>query len=43
MFPRRDGIILGGTWDRDDWSLTPKAKQTTRILEEHAEIMKGLK
>jgi len=43
MFPRRDGIILGGTWDRDDWSLMPKAKQTTRILEEHAEIMKGLK
>lgn len=43
MFPRRDGIILGGTWDRDDWSLTPKAKQATRILEEHAEIMKGLK
>lgn len=43
MFPRRDGIILGGTWDRDDWSLTPKAKHTTRILDEHAEIMKGLK
>jgi D-amino-acid oxidase len=42
MFPRRDGIILGGTWDHDDWSLAPKAKQTTRILEEHAEIMKGL-
>lgn len=43
MFPRRDGIILGGTWDHDDWSLTPRARQTTRILEEHAEIMKGLK
>ena len=42
MFPRRDGIILGGTWDRDDWSLAPKAKHTTRILEEHTEIMKGL-
>ncbi len=43
MFPRRDGIILGGTWDHDDWSLAPKARHTTRILEEHAEIMKGLK
>src|SRR5215210_3446325 len=43
MFPRRDGIILGGTWDHDDWSLTPKAKHTTRIIEEHAEIMEGLK
>ncbi len=43
MFPRRDGIILGGTWDHEDWSLEPKPEQTTRILEGHAEIMKGLK
>jgi len=43
MFPRRDGIILGGTWDHEDWSLTPKPEQTTEILESHAEIMKGLK
>jgi D-amino-acid oxidase len=43
MFPRRDGIILGGTWDHDDWSLAPKPEQTTQILEAHAEIMKGLK
>ena len=43
MFPRRDGIVLGGTFDHDDWSLAPKAEQTTRILEGHAEVMKGLK
>lgn len=43
MFPRRDGIILGGTWDHDDWSLAPKPEQTARILEAHAEIMKGFK
>lgn len=43
MFPRRDGIILGGTWDHEDWSLEPKPEQTTGILEGHAEIMKGLK
>ncbi len=43
MFPRRDGIILGGTFDYDDWSLEPKPEQTTQILEAHAEIMKGLK
>jgi len=42
MFPRRDGIILGGTWDHDDWSLTPNAEQATGILEAHMEIMKGL-
>lgn len=43
MFPRRDGIVLGGTWDHDDWSLTPDPEQATEILEAHAEIMKGLK
>jgi glycine/D-amino acid oxidase-like deaminating enzyme len=43
MFPRRDGVILGGTWDHGDWSLTPKPEQTTAILEAHTEIMKGLK
>jgi D-amino-acid oxidase len=43
MFPRSDGIILGGTWDHEDWSLQPKPEQTTRILQAHAEIMKGLK
>ena len=43
MFPRRDGIILGGTWDHDDWSLTPNPEQATGILEAHIEIMKSLK
>ncbi len=43
MFPRRDGIVLGGTWDHGDWSITPKPEQTTAILAAHAEIMKGLK
>lgn len=40
MFPRRDGIILGGTFDRDDWSLLPDPEQTTAILDGHTEIMK---
>jgi hypothetical protein len=39
----QNGIILGGTFDHDDWSLEPKPEQTTQILEAHAEIMKGLK
>lgn len=42
MFPRRDGVILGGTWDHGDWSLTPNPEQATRILETHTAIMKGL-
>lgn len=41
MFPRRDGIILGGTFDHDDWSLAPRADQAAEILDAHAEIMKG--
>ena len=43
MFPRRDGIVLGGTWDRDDWSLTPNPEQATGILETHIQIMKNLR
>jgi D-amino-acid oxidase len=43
MFPRRDGIVLGGTFDHDNWSLAPNPEQTTQILNAHAEIMKGLK
>ena len=42
MFPRRDGIILGGSWDRDDWSLEPDRAQTTEILEANVDIMKRL-
>jgi D-amino-acid oxidase len=42
MFPRRDGIILGGTFDHDDWSLAVRPDQATGILETHAELMKGL-
>jgi glycine/D-amino acid oxidase-like deaminating enzyme len=42
MFPRRDGIILGGTFDHENWSLEPDPAQTTQILDAHAEIMKGL-
>src|SRR5215213_2170858 len=43
MFPRRDGIVLGGTWDHGDWSLTPNPQQATDILEAHREIMRALK
>ncbi|HEX6729219.1 MAG TPA: FAD-dependent oxidoreductase [Pyrinomonadaceae bacterium] len=42
MFPRRDGIILGGTWDHDDWNLSPNPDQASWILDTHAEIMKAL-
>lgn len=43
MFPRSDGIILGGTFDRDDWSLAVRRDQAEGILNTHTEIMKGIK
>ncbi len=43
MFPRRDGIVLGGSWDHGDWSLEPDPEQTTEILNGHLEVMKGLR
>jgi glycine/D-amino acid oxidase-like deaminating enzyme len=41
MFPRRDGIVLGGTWDHNNWNLAPDPEITTALLNGHAEIMKG--
>ncbi|HEX8144148.1 MAG TPA: FAD-dependent oxidoreductase [Pyrinomonadaceae bacterium] len=43
MFPRRDGIILGGTFEHDRWSLDVDAGQTAITLEGNAGIMKGLR
>jgi D-amino-acid oxidase len=43
MFPRRDGIVLGGTFDHDDWSLEPRAEQRDWILETHTEVMKAMR
>jgi glycine/D-amino acid oxidase-like deaminating enzyme len=43
MFPRRDGIILGGTFEHRNWSLEPDADQVSRILEANAQISKSLR
>jgi glycine/D-amino acid oxidase-like deaminating enzyme len=43
MFPRRDGIVLGGTFERDRWTLEADPAQTPLILEGNAEVMKGLR
>ncbi len=39
MFPRRDGIILGGTFEHDNWSLQPDPETTTEILKGHTDMM----
>jgi D-amino-acid oxidase len=43
MFPRRDGIVLGGTFDHDVWSLEPDPETVTGLLEKHAEVMRRMK
>ena len=43
MFPRSDGVVLGGTFERDDWSLDVRREVADGILSAHAGIMSGLK
>jgi D-amino-acid oxidase len=42
MFPRRDGIVLGGTHVRGDWTLEPDLAAKNRILAGHAKVFDGL-
>lgn len=42
MFPRSDGLILGGTFDPGDWSLEVNPEHSKYILETHEAIMRGL-
>jgi glycine/D-amino acid oxidase-like deaminating enzyme len=43
MFPRADGIILGGTFDLDDWSTAPSVETTDRILRSHQRLFGGFR
>ena len=38
MMPRTDGIVLGGTSLRDDWSLEVNEKERQRIVDAHIEL-----
>lgn len=42
MFPRTDGIILGGSSERGEWSLKPDPGVTRRILEGNRRIFEGM-
>jgi glycine/D-amino acid oxidase-like deaminating enzyme len=35
MFPRSDGILLGGTFERDVWDTTPDPAAIARIVAAH--------
>ena len=43
MFPRPDGIILGGTFQLDNWSLDPDPRTTARILASHKALFAGFR
>ncbi len=43
MFPRSDGILLGGTHDTGVWSLEPDLAAKQRILSGHAAIFQNMK
>ncbi len=43
MFPRRDGIVLGGSFDRGVENLEPDAAITERILRSNAEVFRAMK
>jgi len=42
MFPRSDGIILGGSYSEDDWSTVPDPATTERILASHQGVFGNL-
>lgn len=43
MFPRPDGIILGGTFDLDEWSTAPDPATTQRIVASHQRVFAALR
>jgi len=42
MFPRTDGVLLGGTFERNEWSLVPDAAETRRILQSHRTFFRNM-
>lgn len=43
MFANPGGILLGGTWDRGVWDVTPSTSDTARILASHQRFFSGLR
>jgi len=43
MFPRRDGILLGGTHQRGEFSIEPDPADTERILRENGALFAGMR
>ena len=43
MFPRADGILLGGTFELDEWSTEPEPETIARILASHQRLFGGFR
>ena len=43
MFPRTDGILLGGTFEKDEWSLSVNEAAKARVLQGHAKLFDGFR
>lgn len=43
MFPRADGIILGGTFERGEWDTAPEPATIARILASHRRLFSGFR
>ncbi len=43
MFPRRDGILLGGTFERGEWSLDVNEEEKRRVVEGHIQFFRRMR
>jgi glycine/D-amino acid oxidase-like deaminating enzyme len=43
MFPRADGILLGGTFERDEFDPTPQPADIARIVSSHKRFFSGFR
>jgi len=43
MFPRPDGIILGGTFEVDEWNTTPEPATIQRIIADHKRFFESFR
>ena len=43
MFPRADGIVLGGTFERGIWDTAPEPDAIARILASHRQLFAGFR
>ena len=43
MIPRRDGLVLGGTQQRGEWSLEPDEEARRSVVDTHIELFNGMR